>query len=106
VSVLLSIYWKLFFSSLLYLLTPQVAIKVARGKRARRVIVAVPVLPADRVNFFEQQCDEFVYLMAPMNFMCVSQYYAHFPQLSHGDVIDILEKFQLMKESEMKQRET
>jgi len=71
--------------------TMEVAIKVARSKHARRVIVAVPVMPSDRVYHFRDLADELVYLMAPSEFLCVSQFYAHFPQLNHGDVIDLLE---------------
>jgi predicted phosphoribosyltransferase len=80
-----------------------VAIKVARSKHARRVIVAVPVMPSDRVYHFRDLCDELVFLMAPSQFMCVSQYYGHFPQLSHGDVIDLLEEARLRK---LKERQT
>lgn len=73
--------------------TMRAAIKSVRARGARSVIVAVPVMPADRVSLFEKEVDELVYLDAPYDFSAVGQFYEYFEQTTDEEVIEIMEKF-------------
>jgi putative phosphoribosyl transferase len=66
------------------------ALQVIRAASASEIIVALPVLPQDRVAQIEQRCDELVYLTAPPYFRAVGQFYAEFPQLDDEEVLALL----------------
>lgn len=68
------------------------SIDMLRKKNPERIIVAVPVIPYDRVKIFQQKTDEFVYLIAPNNFRAVGQFYEQFNQVDDEEVIQILNK--------------
>lgn len=70
--------------------TMEAAVKVARQRRAARVIVAVPVAPPDTLGRLEPQVDELVCLTAPLRFRAVSQWYDAFDQTSDEEVQDLL----------------
>lgn len=73
--------------------TMRAAIKSVRTRGAVKVLVAVPVIPADRVPLFEKEVDELVYLDAPYDFAAVGQFYEYFEQTTDEEVIGIMEKF-------------
>ncbi|WP_395050479.1 phosphoribosyltransferase [Flavobacterium sp.] len=54
------------------------SIAMLRKKNPEKIIVAVPVIPYDRIKIFQQKADEFVYLMAPTYFSAVGQFYEQF----------------------------
>lgn len=66
------------------------SIDMLRKKNPERIIVAVPVIPNERVKIFQQKTDEFVYLIAPNNFRAVGQFYEQFNQVEDEEVIQIL----------------
>lgn len=66
------------------------SISMLRKKNPAKLIVAVPVLPLDVLEIFEQQTDEFVYLITSSNFRSVGAFYDQFHQVEDGEVIQIL----------------
>jgi len=66
------------------------AARVARGRGAARVIVAVPVAPPDTLASLAPLVDELVCLAAPLRFRAVSQWYDSFDQTSDEEVQDLL----------------
>lgn len=66
------------------------SITMLQKKNPAKIIVAVPVLPADAIPSFEQSIDELVYLMAPQNFNAVGEFYEQFFQVEDDEVIQLL----------------
>jgi len=74
-------------------LTVKAAIMSLRKENPRRIILAVPVMPADKVSEFQQLVDDLIVLYAPEFFNAVGQFYQSFPQATDEEVIEIMEKF-------------
>ncbi|MDC9822954.1 phosphoribosyltransferase family protein [Devosia sp. ZB163] len=70
--------------------TARVAIRAARQRGARQVILAVPVAPADVVESLSQEADQFICLRTPEPFIAVSLHYQHFGQLGDEQVLEML----------------
>ena len=71
-------------------LTAKAAAGYLRRHHASRLVLAVPVAPPDSLKELEKEFDEVVCLLAPQDFMAVSQFYLSFPQLDDEDVIEML----------------
>lgn len=67
-------------------------IEMVRKHNPKKVIVAVPVLPADLVYLFKQEADEFYYIKDASYFRGVGAFYEDFSQVTDEEVIDLLEK--------------
>ena len=67
-------------------LTIKSAIEYSKSQKAKKIIVAVPVLSKDYVDKFKKMADEFIYLYAPKIFFAVGEFYQEFEQLNDGDV--------------------
>jgi putative phosphoribosyl transferase len=72
------------------------SINMLRKNNPKKIIVAVPVVPADVVATFQQKADEFVFLMAPMDFGGVGRFYQDFEQVNDEEVIRMLGMANLM----------
>ena len=72
--------------------TMKVAIKYAKNKKAKKVIVAVPVIAADSLKSFEKEVDQMIVLDASINFNAVGQFYEEFDQVTDREVINLMEK--------------
>ena len=72
------------------------SINMLRKNNPKKIIVAVPVVPADVVATFQQKADEFVFLMAPMEFGGVGRFYQDFEQVNDDEVIRMLGMANLM----------
>ena len=70
--------------------TVRAAIQVARAMGARRVIVAVPVAPANTVAQLRSEADDVVVLLVPPQFHAVGEWYEDFSQTSDAEVIAAL----------------
>ena len=70
--------------------TMRAAISSVKNKNAKKVIVAVPVLPADTKKIIEKECDQLIYLNTPFIFFSVGEFYKQFPQVEDEEVIEIL----------------
>jgi putative phosphoribosyl transferase len=67
-------------------------IKMLRKKEPARIIVAIPVLPYDRIEQISEVADEFVYLIAPDFFPGVGAFYRDFSQVDDEEVIKMLKE--------------
>lgn len=72
--------------------TVRAAIQALRRQAARRVVLAVPVAPADTAEALRREVDELVCLHAPRNFTAVGAFYADFSQTTDDEVIATLEE--------------
>jgi putative phosphoribosyl transferase len=72
--------------------TAMAALRWARAQGASRVVLAVPVAPAEAVTNLAKEADEVVCLATPEPFYAVGQWYARFPQTSDQEVIRQLEE--------------
>ncbi len=70
--------------------TARAACQVARAAGAEKVVLAVPVAPAESLAELSGPVDELVCLMAPSGFSSVGEWYENFTQTSDAEVIDLL----------------
>ncbi len=70
--------------------TAKVACRVARAMGAARIILAVPVAPADWVTRLDGVADTFVAVETPRDFWAVGQHYRDFRQTSDDEVLTAL----------------
>lgn len=68
------------------------AIRVTRRLGARRIVLAVPVAPADTVERLRDIADEVVCGMTPSRFLAVGQWYEDFRQVSDDEVRELLQR--------------
>lgn len=66
------------------------SIALLRKKNPAKIIVAAPVIPYENIPIFENNTDEFIYLMAPKYFRGVGGFYEEFPQVDDEEVIQLL----------------
>jgi putative phosphoribosyl transferase len=66
------------------------SLRLARALGAPRVILAVPVGPAQAIDRLKQDADEVHILLTPRMFYAVGQWYQEFPQVSDQQVVDLL----------------
>lgn len=71
--------------------TATVAMAALRRQDAARVVLAVPVAPADRLAAMRNQGDEIVVVDAPDEFWAIGQFYNDFHQLSDEETITLLQ---------------
>jgi putative phosphoribosyl transferase len=69
------------------------AMRVARGMGATRIVLAVPVAPADTLNRMAELADDVVCLHAPERFSAVGQWFEDFRQVSDREVTGTLRSF-------------
>lgn len=70
--------------------TARAAVEVARSRGAGRVVVAVPVAPAD-TTAASLAADELVAVLVPDSFQAVGQFYEDFSATTTTEVIELLE---------------
>ncbi len=73
-------------------LTVKAAVASLRRQEPNRIILAVPVMPADKVSEFKDLVDDLVVLYAPEFFQAVGQFYQDFSQTTDEEVIEILRR--------------
>lgn len=67
------------------------SIEMLRKKNPAKIIVAVPVVPYDTVNKFQENADEFIYIIASKQFRGVGGFYQEFRQVEDEEVIQMLQ---------------
>ncbi len=72
--------------------TTRAALRAVRRSRPSRLVLAVPVAPADTVAAMQPLVDDLLCLTAPTEMGAISLFYDHFPQLSDEEVIDMLNR--------------
>ncbi|MBA3722805.1 MAG: phosphoribosyltransferase [Parachlamydiaceae bacterium] len=70
--------------------TMKATIKAVKNKKAKTVIVAIPVAAPDTLREIKKEVNEVICLAAPIFFQAVGQFYEDFPQTSDQEVIDLL----------------
>jgi putative phosphoribosyl transferase len=68
------------------------ALRAVRAQRPTKLICAVPVSPPDTLRKIAELADELICLESPDYFQAVGQFYRQFPQVTDGEVIEILGK--------------
>jgi predicted phosphoribosyltransferase len=71
-------------------LTVKAAILSLKRQNPNRIILAVPVMPADKVSEFQELVDDLIALYTPEYFNAVGQFYYDFSQTSDEEVIEAL----------------
>lgn len=66
------------------------AILALRGKKPERIIIAVPVAPADARERFRDIADEFISVLSPRDFQAVGQFYEDFSATEDDEVRTLL----------------
>jgi putative phosphoribosyl transferase len=66
------------------------AVEAVRSRGARRIVVAVPVGPADTVRDLSRLADETVCVSSPDPFLAVGRFYENFDQTSDAEVVQLL----------------
>jgi len=69
------------------------ALKTVRASGAKKLIVAVPVGPTDRIEALRPMCDRVECLIEPADFWAVGQFYRDFEQVSDERVVELLREF-------------
>lgn len=73
-------------------LTMRAAIRDARARHPREIVVAIPVAPADTATLLESEVDHVVTLDNPVYYQgSVGSYYESFEQTSDDEVIELLD---------------
>ncbi len=72
--------------------TVRVACAAARARGAVRVLVAVPVAPADTPERLRGVADDVVLLHTPEPFLAIGPFYRDFSQTSDAEVVDALQQ--------------
>ena len=70
--------------------TMKAALRALRSSGPKRLILAVPVAPADSLAELEPECDEIVCLERPVPFLAVGNHYEDFSQTDDAEVIWLL----------------
>lgn len=70
--------------------TASAACEVVRAQGAARVVLAVPVAPADTIAWLRTQVDEVVCLSTPALFSAVGEWYRDFSQTPDEEVLALL----------------
>jgi putative phosphoribosyl transferase len=72
--------------------TAVAAARWARQAGAKRVVLAVPVSPAQALRTLGREVDELVVLATPDPFYAVGQWYSDFMQVSDNEVVELLSR--------------
>jgi predicted phosphoribosyltransferase len=70
--------------------TTRAALRAIRAERPAKLVLAVPVGPAETLDRLAGEADAVVYLEAPSPFVAVGVHYAEFPQVSDQEVAAVL----------------
>lgn len=68
----------------------QAAIEHVKAQNPQKIIVAVPVVPADTLQKIQPKISEFITIMTQEEFFSVSQFYEQFEQISDEEVVRLL----------------
>lgn len=72
--------------------TMRAALRATRRRQPARIVLAVPVAPADTLERMKGEADETVCLHATADFFGVGQFYRDFRQLQDADVTSLLDQ--------------
>jgi putative phosphoribosyl transferase len=70
--------------------TAKASLRMLKKSNCKKVVLAVPVMPADRVRAFATMVDELVFVQAPKDFHAVGQFYERFDQTEDEEVLHLM----------------
>lgn len=70
--------------------TSIVAVKFLRKSKAKKIVLATPVIARDTLSKVKRYFDELIYLESSNDFRAVGQFYEEFPQVSDDEVREML----------------
>ena len=70
--------------------TVRAALQALRLRGASRIVLAVPVAPAEALKELQGECERIVCLVQPDPFGAVGVHYQHFPQVQDEEVLSLL----------------
>jgi predicted phosphoribosyltransferase len=73
--------------------TMRAALRALKTRKARKLVMAVPVAPSDMLASFAGEADDVICLERHEFFSAVGSYYADFSQVEDADVVAMLAKF-------------
>jgi predicted phosphoribosyltransferase len=83
--------------------TIRAALQATRRRKPKRLVLAVPVAPTDRLSALRSDADDVVCLEDHEFFGAIGFYYRDFRQVSDEEVIKILERFPMQPPLEIQQ---
>ena len=75
--------------------TARAAVRSIRRERPRRVVLAVPVCPAETAALLRAEVDDLVCVAQPPDFIAVGHWYTNFDQTTDEEVIALLQQARL-----------
>jgi putative phosphoribosyl transferase len=72
-------------------MTMQATYLSAKSYGAKKIIIAVPVIPRDQIKEFERLSEELVYLASPVNFGAIGLFYQDFAQVDDETVVRLMD---------------
>lgn len=79
-------------------MTARAAIRSARERGARRVVLAVPVCSAEMAREFASEVDEMVCLKSPEDLWAIGYWYEDFRQIGDDEVVELLQSAETKEE--------
>jgi putative phosphoribosyl transferase len=83
--------------------TTRAALRATRSRKPKKLILAVPVAPADSLAVMQQEADEVVCLETHTDFGAIGFYYSNFRPVSDDEVIELLARFPARKQKQSSQ---
>jgi len=83
--------------------TTRAALRATRMRDPKKLVLAVPVAPADSLAELRSDADDVICLEQHEFFNAIGAYYADFSQVSDEEVIDILKRFPVQRLKDAKQ---
>lgn len=74
--------------------TLQATIGLIKRQRPAKIVVAIPVGPAENVESLRNRVDEVICLQEPVPFFSIGQFYKRFEQISDDEAIELFHKAQ------------
>lgn len=72
-------------------LTMEAAVETLTARNPKKIVIAVPVAPADSIDNLKAIADEVIVIDDPLNFRgAVGAHYENFPQIEDDEVIELL----------------
>lgn len=79
----------------------KVALQSMRAAGVGRLVIAIPVAPAETAASLRQLCDEAVFLVMARDFLSVGFFYKDFHQLDDHEVTDLLERADVQQSTKL-----
>jgi len=74
-------------------------IQVLRKAHPYKLVLAVPVASQSAIEKLQPHVDELIVLLCPESFRSVGMFYSDFSEVSDNDVIEYLNRLQLVKKA-------